>query len=117
MKRLHFIFFCFLVFFPLKAFSVNPLSKNTDSITSGAELYKERCSNCHGDYALGKNNGFFLSPNLTIFDKGYMEFLYVLKNGYGRMPAWGGGSKLNKTQLDQLASYLESISSKESNWK
>ncbi len=46
-----------------------------------------------------------------------MEFLYVLKNGYGRMPAWGGGSKLNKTQLDQLASYLESISSKESNWK
>ena len=116
MKKLHIVFF-FLVFFPLKAFSGNPLSKNVASVTSGAELYKKRCSNCHGDYALGKDNGFFLSPNLTIFEKGYKEFLNVLKNGYGRMPALGGGSKLNKTQLDQLTSYLESISSKKSNWK
>ena len=117
MRILQFVFFCFLVFFPLKAFSVNPLLKNTNAIKSGAELYKKRCSNCHGDYALGKDNGFFLSPNLTIFKKGYQEFLNVLENGYGRMPVWGGGPKLNKKQLDQLASYLKSISSKESNWK
>ena len=29
------------------------------------------------------------------------------------MPAWGGKSKLNKEELNQLTSYLEKISSEE----
>ena len=33
------------------------------------------------------------------------------------MPAWGGKSKLNKEELNQLTSYLEKISSEEANWK
>ena len=59
----------------------------------------------------------FLSPNLKIFKKGYPSFLNILVNGYGRMPAWGGKSKLNKEELNQLTSYLEKISSEEANWK
>ena len=107
----------YIIIFPVKLYSNNPLSKDNDSINTGAELYKNICSNCHGNKAEGKDNGFFLSPNLKVYSKGYDEFLNILKYGYGRMPAWGGKGKLSKDQLNQLAAYLEYISSKESNWK
>ena len=106
-----------IIIFPIKLYSINPLSKEIDSINTGAELYKNICSNCHGNKAEGKDNGFFLSPNLKVFTKGYDEFLIILKYGYGRMPAWGGKGKLSKDQLNQLAAYLEYISSEEANWK
>ena len=106
-----------IIIFPIKLYSVNPLSKENDSINTGEELYKNICSNCHGNKAEGKDNGFFLSPNLKVFSKGYDEFLKILKYGYGRMPAWGGKRKLSKDQLNQLAAYLEYISSEEANWK
>ena len=86
-------------------------------IEAGKELYKKRCSNCHGDNAQGKSNGFFLSPSLIAFNKGYERFLVILKNGYGRMPAWGGMSELTKAQLDQLASYLKHISLEKPSWQ
>ena len=107
----------YIVIFPIKLYSINPLSKEIDSINTGAELYKNICSNCHGNKAEGKNNGFFLSPNLKVYSKGYNEFLNILKYGYGRMPAYGGKGKLSKDQLNQLAAYLEYISSEEANWK
>ena len=107
----------YLIIFPIKIYSTNPLSKDTNAINSGAVLYKKICSNCHGNNAQGKDNGFFLSPNLKIFKKGYDNFLNILVNGYGRMPAWGGSNKLNKIQLNQLAAYLEKISSHNTNWK
>ena len=106
-----------IIFFSVQLYSINPLSKASDSISTGAELYKNICSNCHGDKAEWKDNGFFLSPNLKVFSKGYNEFLNILKYGYGRMPAWGGKGKLSKDQLNQLAAYLEFISSEEANWK
>ena len=106
-----------IIIFPVQLYSINPLSKVSDSINIGAELYKNICSNCHGNKAEGKDNGFFLSPNLKVFTKGYDEFLIILKYGYGRMPAWGGKGKLSKDQLNQLAAYLEYISSEEANWK
>ena len=106
-----------IIIFPIKLYSINPLSKAIESINTGEELYKNICSNCHGNKAEGKDNGFFLSPNLKVFSKGYDEFLDILKYGYGRMPAWGGKGKLSKDQLNQLAAYLEYISSEEANWK
>ena len=33
------------------------------------------------------------------------------------MPAWGGNVELTKEQINQLASYLASISSEEANWQ
>ena len=98
-------------------YSINPLSKDSESINFGANLYKNICSNCHGNNAEGKDNGFFLSPNLKVFTKGYDKFLNILKHGYGRMPAWGGNVELTKEQINQLASYLASISSEEANWQ
>jgi mono/diheme cytochrome c family protein len=106
-----------MIIFPIKLYSINPLSKEIDSINTGAKLYKNICSNCHGNKAEGKDNGFFLSPNLKLFSKGYDEYLNILKYGYGRMPAYGGKGKLSKDQLNQLAAYLEYISSEEANWK
>ena len=103
--------------FSAKVYCINPLSKDTSSINAGLELYKKRCSNCHGIDANGKSNGFFISPNLKIFKKGYKDFINILVEGYGRMPAWGGTSKLTNNQLNQLASYLESISHEGANWK
>ena len=107
----------YIIIFPIKLYSTNPLSKENDSINTGEELYKNICSNCHGNKAEGKDNGFFLSPNLKVFTKGYDEFLNILKYGYGRMPAWGGNVQLSKEQINQLASYLASISSEEANWQ
>ena len=90
-------------------------SNNLD-IKNGEVLYKKRCANCHGKNAKGKSNGFFLSPNLTIFNKGYDQFLNILTNGYGRMPAWGGRSILTKTQISELLSYLKYIGTEKANW-
>ena len=106
-----------LCLFTLRFCFSNSISENKSFIASGGELYKNRCANCHGDNAKGKSNGFFLSPSLKDFDKGYEEFISILMNGYGRMPAWGGRSKLTNEQLNQLASYLKNISSKKANWK
>ena len=105
-----------LIFLSLTVFPYLSFSDNIDVIKKGEELYKKRCANCHGQNAKGKNNGFFLSPNLTNFEKGYNGFLNILTNGYGRMPAWGGRSKLTNLQLDELASYLKYISTEKANW-
>ena len=110
------VFYIYFVTSNLNAKSINPLSMDADSINNGAKLYKKRCSNCHGINAEGKNNGFFLSPNLKKFEKGYASFLNILVNGYGRMPAWGGKSELTDIQLNQLAAYLEQIAYEKKNW-
>ncbi len=107
----------FFLLYPYKNYSANSNSEEKFFIEAGKELYKKRCSNCHGGNAQGKNNGFFLSPNLRVFDKGYKKFLVILKNGYGRMPAWGGTSKLTENQLNQLASYIKHISLEKASWE
>ena len=100
-----------------KTYSTDSNSNKIDLIKNGEELYKKRCANCHGPDGKGKSNGFFLSPNLTIFKKGYASYLNILQNGYGRMPAYGGRSELTILQLDELVSYLKNISTNEANWK
>ena len=102
---------------PSKLYPSNLISEDINIIKSGSELYKKRCSNCHGIDAKGKSNGFFISPNLKVFNKGYKNFVNIIVNGYGRMPAWGGYTELSKEQIDQLASYLSSISTNEANWR
>ena len=94
----------------------NTVFSNAFDIKKGEVIYKERCSSCHGKNAEGKNNGFFLSPNLTVFNKGYEKFLDILTNGYGRMPAWGGRSVLKKSQIEELSLYLKYIAIDKSNW-
>ena len=110
-------FLSIFIILPIKVYPINSISKDINIISSGLELYKKKCSNCHGVNAQGKSNGFFLSPNLTVFQKGYINFINIIVNGYGRMPAWGGNVELTKEQINQLASYLASISTEEANWQ
>ncbi len=116
LKRLITIIFFGLTMFPLIGYSDNFDIQDIGIIKKGEELYKTRCSNCHGQNAKGKSNGFFLSPNLTTFEKGYNAFLDIITNGYGRMPAWGGRSKLTELQIYELVSYLKRISNEKANW-
>ena len=109
------LIFAYLITFT--SYSTNPLAGNSKSIKAGKDLYKQRCSNCHGITANGKDNGFFMSPNLRKFNRGYIGFIDALTNGYVRMPAWAVCQNLSSFQLDELASYLESVSMESSNWK
>ena len=52
----------------------NTVYTNNLNIKKGENIYKERCASCHGKNAEGKDNGFFLSPNLTVYNKGYEKF-------------------------------------------
>ena len=94
----------------------NTAYTNNLDIKNGEKIYKERCASCHGKNAEGKNNGFFLSPNLTVYNKGYEKFSDILTNGYGRMPAWGGRSMLKKNQIKELSLYLKHIATDKTNW-
>ena len=96
--------------------SPNPLSANQEAIDIGKKLYKVKCAKCHGIKATGVNSGHLQTPNLKKYRKGYLAFTDIIVNGYLRMPAWGGMGKLNKEQINQLASYLESIALKKTNW-
>ena len=97
--------------------SPNPLSANQEAIDIGKKLYKVKCAKCHGIKATGVNSGHLQTPNLKKYRKGYSAFTDIIVNGYLRMPAWGGMGKLNTEQINQLASYLESIALKKTNWK
>ena len=96
--------------------SPNPLSSNQEAIDIGKKLYKVKCAKCHGIKATGVNSGHLQTPNLKKYRKGYSAFTDIIVNGYLRMPAWGGMGKLNTEQINQLASYLESIALKKTNW-
>ena len=66
----------------------NAVYSDNLNFKNGEIIYKERCASCHGKNAEGKNNGFFLSPNLTVYNKGYEKFLDILTNGFGWLHAW-----------------------------
>lgn len=110
------IIYLFIIAPVSNANSPNPLSDNQEAIQIGKKLYKVKCAKCHGIKATGINSGHLQTPNLRKYRKGYSAFTDIIVNGYLRMPAWGGMGKLNVQQINQLASYLESIALKKSNW-
>ena len=110
------IIYLFIIAPVSNANSPNPLSANQEAIEIGKKLYKVKCAKCHGIKATGVNSGHLQTPNLKKYRKGYLAFTDIIVNGYLRMPAWGGMGKLNTEQINQLASYLESIAIKETNW-
>ena len=110
------IIYLFIIVPVSNANSPNPLSANQEAIEIGKKLYKVKCAKCHGIKATGINSGHLQTPNLRKYRKGYSAFTDIIVNGYLRMPAWGGMGKLNVRQINQLASYLESIALKKTNW-
>ena len=96
--------------------NLNPLSDNQISIDSGKKLYAIKCSKCHGPKAKGISNGHTKTPSLKIYNRGYTVFIDIIKNGYIRMPAWGGMGILNDKQLNEIAAFIESIANNNTNW-
>lgn len=97
--------------------NLNPLSNDLNSIDAGKKLYAIKCSKCHGPKAKGITNGHTKTPSLIKYKRGYTVFIDIIKNGYIRMPAWGGMGKLNDRQLNEIAAFIESIANNNVNWK
>ncbi len=117
MKKIFILMICFFITFSYSfSKSPNPLSGAQNAIDKGKTLYNVKCSKCHGPKARGINNGHTKTPDLRKYRRGYTNFIDILVNGYARMPAWGGMGKLNNTQINQLAAYLESLATKNANW-
>jgi cytochrome c551 len=70
---------------------------------TGAEIYTQLCSNCHGD-DLGGGLGPALGPesNSASEPDEFLEF--TIANGRGRMPSFS--SSLEDHQLKRLVSYI-----------
>ncbi len=91
--------------------AIPELVKDERAMQIGARLFGNNCAMCHGGDAQGAR-GF---PNLTDGDwlyGGAPEQIKetLLKGRKGNMPAWGGGQPLNDQELDELASYVLSLS-------
>jgi mono/diheme cytochrome c family protein len=93
--------------------SSNPLSGNPESIELGKQLFATWCAQCHGTDARGGKYG----ANLTIFPRGYKEFLVTAKNGRPgkQMPPWK--ETLDDEALNKIGAYLETLAKPGANWK
>jgi len=85
----------------------NPYDGNPSAIASGAKLFQQNCSSCHGSNASGTEK----RPNLhTDRIRGATpgELEWLLKNGSMKkgMPSW---SRLPEQQRWQIVSYLKSL--------
>jgi mono/diheme cytochrome c family protein len=95
------------------------------SVTRGAELFAERCAQCHGPQAQGhpdwqtpSNGQFAAAPPLNgtgnDWKRTRAELAAVIKSGVRRasdkaeiMPAWQG--RLNEHDIDDLVNWMQSL--------
>lgn len=93
--------------------SSNPLSGDPEAINSGKQQFVTWCAQCHGTNATGGKYG----ANLTIFSKGYKEFLVTVKNGrvQKQMPPWK--DVLDENAMNKIGAYLETLAQPAANWK
>jgi mono/diheme cytochrome c family protein len=85
----------------------NPFDSESVAVASGAKLFRQNCSQCHGSEATGQNK----HPNLhtdRIREATPGELEWLLKNGSMKngMPSW---SKLPEQQRWQIVSFLKSL--------
>jgi mono/diheme cytochrome c family protein len=93
--------------------SSNPLSGDAQAIDQGNHLFLKWCAQCHGTNATGGKYG----ANLTIFSKGYKEFLATVKNGrvQKQMPPWK--DVLDEESIKKIGAYLETLAQPDAYWK
>jgi mono/diheme cytochrome c family protein len=72
-------------------------------IAAGAELYAEKCAECHGERLVNTGAAFDLRK---LHADERPRFDASVTNGKGQMPAWGG--VLSTEQYDQLWAYIRS---------
>ena len=77
--------------------------------------YGSKCQPCHGptgaaDTVMGKKFGAASFSSPDVVKASDAELLAVLKNGKGKMPAWG--NKLSEKQLEDLVLYVRNLGGK-----
>jgi mono/diheme cytochrome c family protein len=85
----------------------NPFDSEQNAIAAGAKLFRQNCSSCHGDDAMGQSKHPSLhSDHIRAATPGQLE--WILKNGSMKngMPSW---SKLPEQQRWQIVSFLKSL--------
>lgn len=96
--------------------SSNPLSGNKEAEGAGQTTYRANCALCHGMRADGRGRGLPNSADLRKFKRGYTKFVQAVKEGYKRMPAWGGMGALTDQQIAEIGAYLETLARRNANW-
>ena len=94
----------------------NPVKPNKESIDRAKKVYKIDCEMCHGEDGTGKTDlAKSLGYNLvdytkpeTLQKKTDGELYWIIKNGYGNMPAEGNRAKDDDEW--NLVIYLRSFS-------
>lgn len=93
--------------------SSNPFSGSPEAIEAGGKLFHAWCAQCHGSKGEGSKYG----ADLTIFSKGYKEFLLTVKNGRVQkmMPPWK--DVLDEDSINKIGAYLETRAQPGAYWK
>ena len=101
----------------VKVPSSNPLSGNPEAIDLGKRLYFTWCVQCHGPKANGESRFGKYAGNLTVFWRGYKEFVVIVKNGRPgkQMPPWQ--NVLDEDNIAKIGAYLETQAVEGANWK
>ena len=99
--------------------SPNPLSGDETAIAEGKTLFRAGCGYCHGMRANGRGRGApagSVAADLTKFSRGYTAYLDTVRNGFKKMPPWGGLAELNQEELDKIGAWLETMAKAGANW-
>ena len=101
----------------VKVPSSNPLSGDPEAIDLGKRLYFTWCVQCHGPKANGESRFGKYAGNLTVFWRGYKEFVVIVKNGRPskQMPPWK--EVLDDDNIAKIGAYLETRAEEGANWK
>ena len=83
--------------------AAQPAAQDKELIAAGAELYQDKCSECHGERLVNPGSSFDLKK---LHADERPRFDASVTNGKGQMPAWGG--VLSAEQFDQLWAYIRS---------
>lgn len=85
----------------------NPYDSQTNAILAGKKLYRQHCSECHGDDARGTGRAANLrSPAVQNATPGQLEWLLRNGNLPAGMPSWSG---LPEERRWQIAAYLKTL--------
>jgi mono/diheme cytochrome c family protein len=95
--------FCILVTAANLAAALPAAAQDKELIAAGAELYQDKCSECHGERLVNPGSSFDLKK---LHADERPRFDASVTNGKGQMPAWGG--VLGAEQFDQLWAYIRS---------
>ncbi len=85
------------------------LSLQDDMLAEGAELYQQKCQNCHGSEGQGSAQApGWQEDTSRLASLSLVEMGGIIRNGKGNMPAYGG--ELNDSQILALAAFSRSLS-------